>query len=140
MCDFNPAAWPPPPHYNGNVLTFMFTMIEWVFLAIGSFIFDLLGGFGMGLSCLVYDTLTAPIGFFYAVMMASIPSFKQFGPWAPIVGALVLSAVVLILVFLILVLYRIVPEQFETDTEQMEGKQPPPTESTSEVGEIASEI
>ena len=140
MCDFN-ATWPPAPApYSGNLPQFLLSVIAWAVLAFGSAIFDLVGGLAVGLSCLVFADLNAPTYFLFAIFSRAPASFVQFGPWAPIVGALVFSAVVLILVALFMILYREIPENLEATTAQIEGKAPPSTEPTSEAGEVASEL
>lgn len=138
-CDFNPT-WPAAPHYNGNFLTFLLEVIEWVALVFGSAIFDLVGGLAVGLACLVYAALVAPVYFLLAIFTQSVPTYLQFGPWGPVVGALVFAAVIIILLGLFIGLYRIIPENIEATTEEIEGKQPPSTESSSEVGEALSEV
>ena len=140
MCDFNPT-WPPAPApYSGNFTQYLLSVLAWAVLAFASAIFDLVGGLAVGLSCLVYAALSAPVYFLFAIFASAPASFVQFGPWAPIVATLVFSAVILILIALFMVLYREVPENIAATTAQIEGKSPPSTEPTSEVGEIGSEL
>ena len=138
-CDFNPT-WPNPPHYNGNLVGFLLAILEWAILAFGSLLFDLVGFFNDTATTEIYTALLAPVQFLYAVFLGSIPSFAQYGPLGPLLGAVVFSGVVLILVGLFLFLYRDVGTQIITDTEEMEGKSAPSGTPSSEIGVAESEL
>ncbi len=140
MCDFTPVQMPNPPGYGGNPLTFLLMIFEYIVKAILTGLFDLVGGLAVSLSCLVADSILAPVNFLYSIFNTAAPTYIQFGPWAPIVGALVFSVVVIILVLLFLFLFGIIGKEGEADVYEAEGKTPPGTIPEGEFGEAAEEI
>ncbi len=140
MCDFNPVQMPNPPGYGGNPLTFLLMIFEYIVKAILTGLFDLVGGLAVSLACLVADAILAPVNFLYGIFNNSIPSYGQFGPWAPIVAVLVFSVVVIILVMLFVLLFGVIGKQLENDVEEAEGKTPPGTSPEGEIGDIEEEL
>ena len=131
-------AIPPPPTWDGNLgdlLSFILQVLFWFGEAILAFLVDVFGALFIGLACLVYAALSAPVMFLYAIFQGSVGSYRQFGPLAPVVGALVFGGVIVILAFFILLVYRLVISQSEED---ITGNEEGP--GAGEVGEIAEEL
>ncbi len=129
---------PSPPTWDGNlndILSFILSVVFWLGTAFLSFLVDVFGALFLSLACLVYSVILAPVNFLLVIIQQSTGSFRQFGPLAPIVGALVFSGVIVILIFAILMVYRMVVEQSEQD---ISGKDEGP--GASEAGEIGGEL
>lgn len=139
LCDFNPS-WPKVPAYNGNLGTFIVEVLEWVFLALGSAIWDLVGGLVVGLACLVYESLLAPANFLWNVFFNATGYFGQYGIWGPVLAVVVIGISVTILLLFFGLDYRLVVQQATSDVDEAEGKSAPSTESPSEADEILSEV
>lgn len=129
---------PPPPQWDGNlgdVLSFIVQILFWVGTSFLSFIIDLFGALFLSLACLVYAVILSPVTFLLTIIQQSIGSFRQFGPFAPLVGVLVFAGVILILIFVFLLIFRLVTEQVEEDVSgDTEGP------GASEAGQVAGEL
>ena len=136
--EFLPPPILAPPQWDGNigdVLSFVLSIVFWLGSAFLSFVVDVFGALFLSLACLVYTVILAPVNFLFAIITQSIPTYRQFGALAPLVGALVFGGVILIVIFTILLVFRLVVSQSESDVSgDTEGP------GASEVGEIAGEL
>lgn len=138
-CTELPSGPPPSvPTWDGNlndVLSFILSVIFWLGTTILTFVIDIFGALFLALACLVYAVILAPVNFLLVIIQQSVGSFRQFGPLAPIAGALVFVVVLVILIFGILLVYRLVSMQAPED---LEGKTEGP--GASEAGQLAEEL
>lgn len=139
FCDFNPT-WPNSPTYQGQIVPFMVSVLEWIALAVGSLIFDLVGALAVGLACFAYAALIAPSQFLYGVFLGSVPAFAAYGIFGGLLGTLVIVASITILVLALVFLYGIIGDQAEIDADKLTGRTPPATLPQGELEEAAEEL